>query len=451
MKKKIYILGLSVLLACSACEDWLTIQPETTVAAETLFKTDVGITQGLNGAYYTAMSIYAPISYFGGSSFVEYMANTYYCDPEMKGDDYYFSIHTYEQSDSQNNVNEWCFTGLYKVIANLNSMLSEMAKNVEKLTPNIYKICRGEAYALRACCHLDILRLYGPVPSAADASKTYVPYVRVNDVEDYTYHTFNQFMDYVQMDLDSAEMFLQTVEPVLTQTFEATNSTSNIWPYRKSRCNYYAVLALQARAALWRGDKEKALRYAKLVKEAKNEDGTSKVRLTTPNDNMSDYTVTDKTHYSEHLFGIKNWWNISGKWEWVGDWQTGHSVWVTDGKYYITKYNDFTTNNTSAPHNFPIIRLPEMYFIIMECGTLTEANAAYEEYCNARGITYKPLTEDDRQERVILESIREYVAEGQNFFTYKRNNVKNMYGAITTSSEDQYIMPLPEAEYADVK
>lgn len=54
MKKKIYILGLSVLLACSACEDWLTIQPETTVAAETLFKTDVGITQGLNGAYYTA-------------------------------------------------------------------------------------------------------------------------------------------------------------------------------------------------------------------------------------------------------------------------------------------------------------------------------------------------------------------------------------------------------------
>ena len=491
MKKKIYVLSLSVLLACSACEDWLTIQPETTVAAETLFKTDVGITQGLNGAYYTAMSIYAPSNYLGGSSFIEYMANTYYCDPEMKGDDYYFSIHTYEQSDSQNNVNEWCFTGLYKVIANLNSMLSEMAKNVEKLTPNIYKICRGEAYALRACCHLDILRLYGPVPSAADASKTYVPYVRVNDVEDYTYHTFNQFMDYVQADLDSAEMFLQTVEPVLTQTFEATNSTSNTWPYRKSRCNYYAVLALQARAALWRGDKEKALHYAKLVKEAKNEDGTPKVRLTTPNDNMSDYTVTDKTHYSEHLFGIKsetydvnsysnpfskkvcynkedfiidlygedykndlrykNWWNISGKWEWIGDWETGHSVWVTDGKYYITKYNDFTTNNTSAPHNFPIIRLPEMYFIIMECGTLTEANVIYEEYCNARGITYKPLTEDDRQERVILESIREYVAEGQNFFTYKRNNVKNMYGAIATSSEDQYIMPLPEAEYADVK
>lgn len=340
---------------------------------------------------------------------------------------------------------------------------------------------------MRACCHLDVLRLYGPVPSAAEASKTYVPYVRVNDVEDYTYHTFAQFMDYVQAGFRQCGDVFADGEPVLTQTFEATNSTSNTWPYRKSRCNYYAVLALQARAALWRGDKEKALRYAKLVKEAKNEDGTPKVRLTTPDDDVSDYTVTDKTHYSEHLFGIKNesyninstgnsfsnkvcynkedfiinlygedykndlryknWWNIGGRWEWIGD----DPVWVTDGKYYITKYNDFKPSNTSAPHNFPIIRLPEMYFIIMECGTLTEANVAYEEYCNARGITYKPLTENDRQERVILESIREYVAEGQNFFTYKRNNVKNMYGAITTSSEDQYIMPLPEAEYTDVK
>lgn len=116
--------------------------------------------------------------------------------------------------------------------------------------------------------------------------------------------------------------------------------------------------------------------------------------------------MTDKTHYSEHLFGIKNesyninstgnsfsnkvcynkedfiinlygedykndlryknWWNIGGRWEWIGD----DPVWVTDGKYYITKYNDFKPSNTSAPHNFPIIRLPEMYFIIMECGII---------------------------------------------------------------------------------
>ncbi|MFR7812275.1 MAG: hypothetical protein ACLU4N_25270 [Butyricimonas faecihominis] len=67
------------------------------------------------------------------------------------------------------------------------------------------------------------------------------------------------------MDLDSAECL--DGWPVLTQTFEATNSTSNTWPYRKSRCNYYAVLALQAGSLVER-DKE-SLRYAKLVKSQK--------------------------------------------------------------------------------------------------------------------------------------------------------------------------------------
>ena len=70
----------------------------------------------------------------------------------------------------------------------------------------------------------------------------------------------------------------------------------------------------------------------------------------------------------------------------------------------------------------------------------------YEEYCAARNVDYVPLTEGDRQERVILESIREYVAEGQNFFTYKRNNVSLMYGASVSCSAEQYIVPLPEAE-----
>ena len=346
---------------------------------------------------------------------------------------------------------------------------------------------------MRACCHLDLIRLYGPVPSEADAGITWLPYVRENDIDRYSYHTFDQFMDYVQQDLDSAEMFLEEVEPVLNQTFASTETTGVTWPYRKSRCNYYAVLALQARAALWRGDDEKALRYAQMVKNATNADGTPKIQLTTPSMNVTDYMITDNTHYSEHIFGIKNedydvmstgnafssvarvvstlefvpelygenytndlrymhFWGSDGHWDWVeeipGDIWSGHSVWVSEA-FYIDKYSDFRSS-LDSPHNYPVIRLPEMYFVIMECGTLAEANEVYEEYCEARNIEYVPLTEEDRQERVILESIREYVAEGQNFFTYKRNNVQNMYGATTTCSPEQYIFPLPDAEVSDV-
>lgn len=488
MKKKIHVLILLTTLFCAACDKWLTVQPETTMAAETLFQTETGITQGLNGVYYVIRGSYGPTSNLGGSGTLECLANTYYFDPLSASDGYFFSVHSYEQSDSQDEVLESIFTNLYNGIANLNSLLNEMVKNVADLDPETYKIVRGEAYALRALCHLDVLRIWGPVPSEAEAARTYVPYVRENDVNVYPYHTFEQFMDYVQADLDSAEMFLETVEPVLTQTFAETESTSNTWPYRKSRCNYYAVLALQARAALWRGDNERALRYAKMVIDAKNEDGTSKFRLTTPADDLDNSTETDHSHYSEHIFGLKrydcdpsnyNWpWsykrgigystkslsdyvvelygeNYSTDLRYTNFWKGADGSWVDgpDGSlvyqyssFTIARYNDFSTSLETAKNNFPIIRLPEMYFIVMECGTLAEANARYEEYCEARNIAFEPLTEADRKERVMLESLREYVAEGQNFYTYKRNNASHILGCPVTWEAQNYILALPEAE-----
>lgn len=491
MKK--LLLGLSIMLACSSCEEWLTVQPGTTVSAETLFASDEGLIQGLAGAYYRAQAVYEPNDQ--GASFIEIMANTYYYDPLLESDGYYFSIHMCDYSDTQDYTNEVFFMQMYAVVANLNSLLNNMEKSRDNLTPETYKMVRGEAYGLRACCHLDLMRIYGPVPSQDDG-ETYLPYVRENDVNRYAYNTFDEFMDYVQQDLDSAEMFLGEVDPVLTSSFEDTEVSTNTWPYRKSRCNYYGVLALQARAAMWRGDNERALRYARLVKEATNSDGSSKVYLTTA-EMMSNYYnsgyVTDRTFYTEHIFGIKNenydgtdrynvfvlqsvssspdflvemygddyrsdmryqyFWGSTGyylrdengNYVWGED---GSAIWVTTGGY-IRKYSDFAPS-VDSPHNFPIIRLPEMYFIIMECGTLAEANEAYQEYCDARNLTYVPLTEEDRVERVMMESLREYVAEGQNFYTYKRHNVANMVGASTSCSAEQYIMPLPEAEYSDV-
>lgn len=118
----------------------------------------------------------------------------------------------------------------------------------------------------------------------------------------------------------------------------------------------------------------------------------------------------------------------------------------------INKFSQFLANSTNnCKDNFPIMRLPEIYFIIMECGPLDEANTLYEEYCAARNIEYIPLTEMDRKERIMLESIREYVGEGQNFFTYKRNNMRRMLGTTVDCLEDQYIVTIPEAESLDVK
>lgn len=72
MKKIIYTMGLSLIMALSACTDWLTVQPETSMTAETLFQTDNGVKYGLNGAYLLAsQTVYGPSGYFGGHSVVE--------------------------------------------------------------------------------------------------------------------------------------------------------------------------------------------------------------------------------------------------------------------------------------------------------------------------------------------------------------------------------------------
>ena len=116
--------------------------------------------------------------------------------------------------------------------------------------------------------------------------------------------------------------------------------------------------------------------------------------------------------------------------------------------YYCYKYLNFYSSSVSQK-NFPIIRLPEIYFIIMECGTLAEANNAYELYCTARNISFVPFTESDRQERIIVEFMREYTGEGQNFFMYKRNNVRRMLFASEDCSVEQYMIPIPEGEFLE--
>ena len=97
--------------------------------------------------------------------------------------------------------------------------------------------------------------------------------------------------------------------------------------------------------------------------------------------------------------------------------------------------------------NFPIIRLSEMYLIIMECGSLEEANEVYQEFCTARSVDYVPYTETDRHERVLKEYLRELMGEGQNFFTYKRFGVKEMWFGTGDCGEAQYVLPLPEKEF----
>ena len=60
------------------------------------------------------------------------------------------------------------WTGMYNLIANLNVLLEKCDSEGSVLYPNYYPYVKGEALALRAMLHFDLLRLYGPEYSDAN-------------------------------------------------------------------------------------------------------------------------------------------------------------------------------------------------------------------------------------------------------------------------------------------
>ena len=471
MRKNIYSLSIALLLGCSACNDWLTVQPATSILAEDLYTTNDGIKQALNGTYLNMRGVlYNPAGYMGGGGMAESLACSWTVSEGNR--EYDLSNHDYDSDLVESSLSS-SFQGFYKIIVTMNDLIQGVELNKGKISDDVYNIGVGEAHALRALAHFDLIRLWGPVPSKVDVNRTYLPYVTVNSANRYEYVTYEKYMTLLFEDLKRAEELLGKSDVVLKMSFEDTETTSSVWPYRKSRMNYYGVLGLLARVHLWCGNIEEALRYARLVKDATNPDGSKKFRLTNEVDDFPDNSWVDGTCYSEHICGTKCDTYDYGK----GGWQSGRAMIVNvnptfvqtlfDGNtsdfrykklwtyertglmiygYVLRKYRCFYTG-TKAAQNFPIIRLSEMYLMIMEKAPLTEANEVYKEFCTARGLEYVPLTEIDRQGRVYKEWIRELIGEGQNFFTYKRLNVRNMIFGISECSEEQYILPIPEKEY----
>ena len=122
---------------------------------------------------------------------------------------------------------------------------------------------KGEALALRAMLHFDMLRLFGPVYSK-DSDKKAIPYYTKQTNTPEPILTAEEVAGQVAADLEDARTLLAN-DPVKTEgtlMSGAQDGTSNFMRYRALRLNYYAVEALLARVCLYMGDKKDAFKYA---------------------------------------------------------------------------------------------------------------------------------------------------------------------------------------------
>lgn len=264
MKNTLYaIVMMAFCLMFASCDDWLDVKPYDKISENELMKTEEGYQKMLNGIYidlndealYGKTLSVEMLEVMGGS----YAIGT---DNSVWGNYKDLASYKYGTEYWRSRLNQ-TWNKAYALILNCNKILESIDSKRDIFTDGNYYIIKGEATALRAMLHFDMLRLFGPVYSK-DSDVAAIPYYTkvVNTPEPIL--SAKDVAEKVIADLEDARVMLNN-DPVKTEgtlMSGAVDGTGNFMRYRALRLNYYAVEALLARSYLYIGDKANAMNYA---------------------------------------------------------------------------------------------------------------------------------------------------------------------------------------------
>lgn len=461
-------------LFLTACDDWLTVEPKDMVTVDKALSEREGYEAALTGVYQLLQSTYNPGGFMMAGG-VDGLANTYY-EPTYRFSPALNSCYNYSFDDTNfDNASGAIFLSFYKALANIN-VLAQNIEDQDVLSDQEYALIKGEVKALRALLQFDLWRLYGPAPGNEVGGELVLPYATDASPELLPYSDYQAYFDQLLEDLADARELMSGSDPILQYSNALLNASGSIdeydnisWYYRQNRMNYYAVLGLSARVALWMGNTDQAYEFAKQVVDAKNEDGSSKFTL----GGAANIAEGDYAFFTEHLFGVStndyddNSYSTYDASCVTQSWELNNYVFTPNtsdirrlslftsldnnavagsGAFASLKYSNMSETDPGAK-NFPVIRLSEMYLILAETDpNLTEAKEYFATYLNSRYAESNELPDTNRQEVVLTQYIREFWAEGQIFFTYKRINLSSLPISYRTVSPENYKIPLPTGE-----
>ena len=175
MKKYVYIIVCLSLPCFFSCNDWLDVSPKSEIKADELFKTEAGFKDALIGLYIamTDQSVYgANLSW----QEIEWMAGQY---TETNNSFAELQKYNYESTIAKNFI-ESVWLKEYNIIAEVNLLLESLEENGDILNSTLYNVIKGEALAIRAMCHFDLIRLFakGNIENRPEIlSELCIPYV----------------------------------------------------------------------------------------------------------------------------------------------------------------------------------------------------------------------------------------------------------------------------------
>lgn len=479
MKRSLQIPVIITLLSAGlfSCNKYLDVKPEDQFVESAVYATEKGFINHLNGIY---LNMGKDALYGGDLTFtlVSVLGQEYNISSTSSHNWYQHANYAYTNSLMEPAIEE-VWSNSYEVVMSANNLLENMVKYGGVLKPFRDSIIRGEALAIRAYMHFDLLRLYGPV-YAVDSMEESIPYVTHADITTRPLLPANNVMDSILADLDQSERCLKN-DPVITGgplRIPGAEEVDYFYQQRNGRLNYYAVKALKARILLYRGDKTGALAQAKAVIEGAGP-WFPWTNLKKASGN-ADYP--DRTFSTEHLFDIycprlyasynSNFspdvadrsilaahpTRLAATFEGLENDYRYNPSWIipsVGNKTYrcFYKYADVTNKDSSDMFRYrvPMLRLSEMYYIAAECETDPVAALGYINVVRYnRGLTDLPETVTLETE-IRKEYQKEFYGEGQLFFYYKRKKQATVPkgGAGSgnfTMLAATYVMPRPKSE-----
>ncbi|MDE7373974.1 MAG: RagB/SusD family nutrient uptake outer membrane protein [Odoribacter sp.] len=484
MRSCLLYIAILPLLLLSSCNNWLKIEPDDRVMEQKLFSSREGFITALNGVYIEMSSSVL----YGGQMLVipDVLAQYYKAAMPSEHRFTHFSNFNYGQQTVKSAFQS-IWEKYYTLIVNCNTILAHCDEGREMLGEKYYNVVKGEALALRAFFHFEVLRIWGPVYKE-NKEMICMPYAESSKIEVRPLLSAEAVYEKIKRDLTEAESYLQQSDPILTEglLFSAGGlGEGNDMRYRNLRLNYYAVQALLARVALYCDDQPLALAYARKVVDAVQKEDDELFPFKSRSQDLDDRVYQSEllfAHYNTKRANIyQNYFSNSlsdvnvlrvkddllsklyDETDFRYRYQWSKQKNPSDAEqFYLMKYKDVSLSSNPTEEEklrkeyrylVPMIRISELYFIIAECETNPEeALKAINKVRSARAV--KAITDFSQlADELDKEYAREFVGEGQLFFYYKRlakekipHNMGWWSPSYIDMSTDKYVLALPDSE-----
>lgn len=469
--KIVAILGAFIVTTLLSCNKYLEVSPVDKFLENDVIASEQSMFKTLNGVYLNM----AKRELYGGElsmRSLDIMAQYYNYNSSAKM--YPLAQYNYREDYSKTIFNS-VWGASYRTVLNVNSFISNVNKSGNILTEERKNIVLGEAYALRAFLHFDLLRIFGPIYALEPDTKS-IPYLNMVTENIQPLLPASTVMDSILADLEKAEKLLEN-DPIRTEgvvQISDISDTNSFFKLRNRRLNYYAVLGIKARVLLYKGDRAGAYAAAKKVIT----EGGKWFPWSIADQSLPSNPNPDRVFSSEVVFGVKNYDMYSMQRDYFSmsltsdiilapldnglnsiyesnlndyrfriNWTSG----IATGKSYKTfiKYEDIADKTKGWRNLQPLLRVSELYFILAEC---TDDNNEALAHLNAvrknRGLAELGGTTDIAAE-LEKEYYRELWGEGQLFFYLKRKNKASIArgsGGTVSMTAATYVVPLPDSE-----